>query len=161
MSGGNRKTLFHTFLKRDEAHDIIDLAKESVMDITREGVLVLDKELNVLYANQTVLNRYPTIMHLETEREREQLARLVKVEDSVFEKSGFCVEVHVSRLADEGMIKGYLIRTFDLSEKNACTSEIEALKEAAELAKQEKNALITTMSHEIRTPMTAIMENYL
>jgi len=157
MSGGNRKTLFHTFLKRNDMQDIVDLAKENLMDNTREGILVLDKELNVIYANPTVLKRYSTIMQLETEREREQLARMVKAENGVFEKAGFCVDVHVTKLVEDGMLKGYLIRTFDMSAMNECTNEIQVLKEEAEKANREKDALIVNMSHEIRTPMNAIM----
>lgn len=157
MSGENRKTLFHTFLKRNDGSDIVDLARENVMDNTREGVLVVDKDMQVVYANQTVMKRYPTIMHLETEREREQLAGIIKAEKGVFEKAGFCVDVHVSKLTEDGTLKGYLIRTFDMSVMNEYTNEIQLLKEDAEKANQEKNALIANMSHEVRTPMNAIL----
>lgn len=157
MSGENRKTLFHTFLKRNDGSDIVDLARENVMDNTREGVLVVDKDMQVVYANQTVMKRYPTIMHLETEREREQLAGIIKAEKGVFEKAGFCVDVHVSKLTEDGTLKGYLIQTFDMSVMNEYTNEIQLLKEDAEKANQEKNALIANMSHEVRTPMNAIL----
>lgn len=157
MSGENRKTLFHTFLKRNDGSDIVDLAREDVMDNTREGVLVVDKDMQVVYANQTVMKRYPTIMHLETEREREQLAGIIKAEKGVFKKAGFCVDVHVSKLTEDGTLKGYLIRTFDMSVMNEYTNEIQLLKEDAEKVNQEKNALIANMSHEVRTPMNAIL----
>lgn len=157
MSGENRKTLFHTFLKRNDGSDIVDLARENVMDNTREGVLVVDKDMQVVYANQTVMKRYPTIMHLETEREREQLAGIIKAEKGVFKKAGFCVDVHVSKLTEDGTLKGYLIRTFDMSVMNEYTNEIQLLKEDAEKVNQEKNALIANMSHEVRTPMNAIL----
>ena len=157
MPGGNRKTLFHTFLKRNDALDIVDLAKEVAMDDSKEGLLVVDKDMKVLYANQTMLGRYPTIMNLETEREQEQLAQIIKAEEGVFQKAGFCVEIHVSKLKESGELKGYLVRTFDLSGINAYKDEIGQLKEEAEKANQEKDTFIANMSHEIRTPMNAIM----
>jgi len=157
MSGENRKTLFHTFLKRNDASDIVGLARENIMDNTREGLLVVDKDMQVLYANQTVLNRYPAIMHLETERERELLAQMINSGDSVLQKDGFQVEIRVSKLTKDGTFKGYLVRTFDMSAMNEYKNEIQLLKEEAEKANQEKNALIANMSHEVRTPMNAIL----
>ena len=82
--------------KRYGLLDTVILAKENIMDNTKEGLLVVDTEFNVLYANQTVLNRYPTIMNLETERERELLVQMIKNGEGVFQKDGFYVEIRVS-----------------------------------------------------------------
>jgi len=143
--------------KRYGLLDTVILAKENIMDNTKEGLLVMDTEFNVLYANQTVLNRYPTILHLETERERELLAQMVKAGEGVFQKDGFYVEVRVSKLIEGNALRGYLIWTFDMSFINEYTNEILHLKDEAEKANQAKSTFLANMSHEIRTPMNAIL----
>jgi len=151
------KKLVSKNTKRYGLSDTLNLARENIMDNTREGLLVLDAEYHVLYANHTALKRYPSIMNLETEREQELLAELVKAGDGVFEKAGFHVEIRVSELMEGNVLKGYLVRTFDITFINEYTDEISLLKEEAEKANQEKNTFLANMSHEIRTPMNAIL----
>lgn len=143
--------------KRYGVSDTLNLAKENIMDNTREGLLVLDTEYNVVYANHTVLKRYPSIMNLDTEHERELLVQLAKAGEHVFEDEGFRVEIRASELMEGNMLRGYLIRTFDVAFINEYIDEISLLKEEAETANQEKNAFLANMSHEIRTPMNAIL----
>lgn len=143
--------------KRYGLLDTVILAKENIMDNTKEGLLVVDTEFNVLYANNTVLNRYPSIMSLETEREREELVQLVKEGEGVFQKDDFYVEIRVSKLIEGNALRGYLIWTFDMSFINEYTNEILHLKDEAEKANQAKSTFLANMSHEIRTPMNAIL----
>lgn len=137
--------------------DTVILAKENIMDNTKEGLLVLDAEYNVLYANNTVIKRYPTIMNLETDRERELLIQMIREGEGVFQKDGFYVEVRVSELSEGNALRGYLIWTFDMSFINEYTNEILHLKDEAEKANQAKSTFLANMSHEIRTPMNAIL----
>ncbi|MBQ8278653.1 MAG: response regulator [Roseburia sp.] len=143
--------------KRYGLLDTVILAKENIMDNTKEGLLVVDTEFNVLYANNTVLNRYPSIMNLETERERNLLMQMIKNGEGVFQQDGFYVEVRVSELSEGNALRGYLIWTFDMSFLNEYTNEILQLKDEAEKANQAKTTFLANMSHEIRTPMNAIL----
>ncbi|MBR5128211.1 MAG: response regulator [Roseburia sp.] len=143
--------------KRYGLLNTVVLAKENIMDNTKEGLLVVDTEYNVLYANDTVKNRYPSIMNLETERERDALIQLIKDGEGVFKKDGFYVEIRVSELREENTLRGYLVWTFDMSFLNEYTNEILQLKDEAEKANQAKTTFLANMSHEIRTPMNAIL----
>ncbi len=137
--------------------DTVILAKENIMDNTKEGLLVVDTDFNVLYANSTVTRRYPAIMNLETEEEKNALIQLVKEREGVYKKEGYYVEIRVSDIREENILRGYLIWTFDMSFLNEYTNEILHLKDKAEKADEEKTAFLTNVSREIRTPMNTIV----
>ena len=114
--------------KRYGLLDTVILAKENIMDNTKEGLLVVDTDFNVLYANSTVTKRYPTIMKLETEEEKAGLIQLVKEREGVYKKEGYYVEIRVSDIREDNILRGYLIWTFDMSFLNEYTNEILHLK---------------------------------
>lgn len=138
--------------------DTVILAKENIMDNTKEGLIVVDTDFNVLYANSTVTRRYPTIMNLETDEEKEALVQLVKEGEGVYKKEGFYVEIRVSEIREDNILRGYLIWTFDMSFLNEYTNEILHLKDKAEKADEEKTAFLANVSREIRIPMNIIVD---
>lgn len=143
--------------KRYGLLDTVIMAKENIMDNTQEGLMVVDTELNVLYANDSVLNSYPSIASQETEHEREVLAQIIKDGEGVFQKDGHNAEIRVSKLIEGNAVRGYLLWIFDMTFLNEYTNEILQLKDEAEKANQAKSTFLANMSHEIRTPMNAIL----
>ncbi len=138
--------------------DTVVLAKENIMDNTKEGLIVVDTDFNVLYANSTIIRRYPAIMNMETEQEKEGLVQLIKEGEGVYRKDGLYVEIRVSDIREGNILRGYLVWTFDMSFLNEYTNEILHLKDKAEKADEEKTAFLANVSREIRIPMNTIVD---
>lgn len=143
--------------KRYGLLDAVIMAEENIMDNTQEGLMVVDTEYNVLYANDSVLNTYPSIAGLETEEEKATLIQIIKDGEGVFQKDGHNAELRVSKLIEGNAVRGYLIWVFDMTFLNEYTNEIIKLKDEAENANRAKSTFLANMSHEIRTPMNAIL----
>ena len=121
----------------------IGLAKENMMDDTKTGVLIVDAQYHVVYANQSVKNRYPSVLNMESDKEKEALGQLIKKGNGAFQKDGLDVELSVSEIMEEGVLRGYLILAADMSDMHRYEEEVHLLKDEAKWAKQEKDRLLT------------------
>lgn len=136
----------------------LELARENIVESTREGVIVVDTNYHIVYANTSITNRYPDIYQVNYDiQRRKELLNMFRKPESVQKFSEGNFEIRISELYDDKKLRGYMAWIFDMAFINEYTDEILRLKEQAEEANKAKSVFLANMSHEIRTPMNAIL----
>lgn len=143
------------FSKRQK---LLQLAEKCIVGSSREGLIIMDTEYRVLYANQIVLEKYPDIINVQDEEVYEGLVRICAEEESIYKKGEESYEIRVIKLCESGTLRGYMAWIHDMSFVNQYTNEIVALKDKAETAAKEKTEFLEHVSEEIRTPMNIIFD---
>ena len=149
-------TIVFILIKQVGLGDTVQLAKASIADNTREGLIVVDNYYNVLYANKVVTNEYPNIYDMKAE-ERDSFKKIFFEKEAVLNWKDKHKEVRISEIYEDTKLRGHLAWIFDMSFIDSYTDEILRLKEEAEAANAAKSTFLANMSHEIRTPMNAIL----
>ena len=137
--------------------DTIQLAKDHVLEDTKDGLIVVDrKKKEVLYSNPMAKNLVPEI---DSENPQNAIKRIFMNDENVFEQDGRHYEIRLSEIkgSEQDNIRGYLAWIFDMTFINQYTNEMIRLKEESEQASHAKTNFLAHMSHEIRTPMNAIV----
>lgn len=140
--------------------DTMELAREKIVENTKDGLVILDASYNLLYANDVARTLFPDI-NSRASRE-EQIGEIFKENEreAVVDIDGRNYEIRVSRIEDDNhaeTVRGYLAWIFDMSFVNHYTEEMIRLRQEAEKANLAKTSFLAHMSHEIRTPMNAII----
>ncbi|MDO4203113.1 MAG: ATP-binding protein [Selenomonadaceae bacterium] len=139
-------------------YDIVRAAKDSVIENTAEGVIVLDKDMRVSYSNKAADILLP---HMKPE----QLASWILAEGAIDDTGGSTnlniagrtYSARLQNLSHEQVDKGYFITLVDITDMVTKAEQMRQLKERAEQANRAKSIFLANMSHEIRTPMNAIV----
>lgn len=140
--------------------DTMELAREKIIENTKDGLVILDTSYNLLYANDVARALFPDINQAES-REK-QIKEIFKENprEAVVDIEGRSYEIRVSRIEDDNnadTVRGYLAWIFDMTFVNHYTEEMIRLRQEAEKANLAKTSFLAHMSHEIRTPMNAII----
>ncbi len=139
-------------------YDIVRAAKDSVIENTAEGVIVLDKDMRISYSNKAAELLMP---HMKPE----QLASWILAEGAIDDTGGSTnlniagrtYSARLQNLSHELVDKGYFITLVDITDMVTKAEQMRQLKERAEQANRAKSIFLANMSHEIRTPMNAIV----
>lgn len=138
-------------------YDTIQMAKENIVENNNEGVLVVDREYNFLYANPTAVALFPDLEAKEDFMINNVINKVFSDGNRVFQRGDRHYEVRTSEIKEGRMHRGYMAWIFDMTFINSYTNEMITLKEEAEQANRSKTTFLTNMSHEIRTPMNSIL----
>lgn len=129
--------------------DTMDLAKEHVIDEFTDGLLVLNKYHQLIYANPQILVIYPDFSRENQDRIIEKLEYLClnKKQLSLNQR---VYEVHEKDIVKGSAFYGKLLIVRDITEIYEYTIKLEN-------ANQAKTDFLARMSHEIRTPINAVL----
>lgn len=146
--------------------DTMQIASDNVMDYAGQGLVVVGKTGNFVYANPTAEKIFPELKG--GQQEKALLASLFdgvdknNTEQKIIRRDNIIYEINYSVLKERGEpddknANGYMAWIFDKTREYNHTRELERLREEAENANQAKTIFLAKMSHEIRTPMNGIM----
>lgn len=136
--------------------DALSLVKENVMDEFAEGLLVIDQDENMLYANAKVQTIFSELKRGDSEAAREQLHKLCMTDQQLLFGNNI-YEIYEKEIVKDGRLYGEMFVVRDVTESYNHAIELEKQTEIARKANQAKSDFLARMSHEIRTPINAIL----
>lgn len=139
--------------------DTVQLAKERVLEDTRDGLVIVDeKQTQVLYANPIARSLLP---RLQNGSDSDIVDEIFGQQENILERDGHRYEIRISEVMGNGKgthePQAYIAWIFDMTFISQYTNEMIRLKEASEQASIAKTNFLAHMSHEIRTPMNTIV----
>ena len=136
--------------------DIVDIAKESAIEGFQEGVLVVDKRYNYIYANKTALDNFFEIIGDKARSNNEEIKKMFFCDSGIIQKKKNQYKIEKYKLIGDKDIQYYIVWIINISEMVENNKKILQLKDIAEKSEKAKDQFINNMSHEIRTPMNSI-----
>lgn len=148
--------LLLVLITRYDLLDALSLVKENVMDEFAEGLLVIDQNDNLLYANSKVQTIFSDLKEGNSEKAKEQLHNLCLTEQKlVFGNNIY--EIYEKEIVKDRRLYGKMFVVRDVTESYNYAVELEKQTEIARKANQAKSQFLAKMSHEIRTPINVIL----
>ena len=137
--------------------DLVQNAKEAVIESMDEGIIVSDNQMQFLYANPAACELFPDMRLGEGQISESEIQAIYEQTGTVIDLKDKSYEIRNAEIRDDVMVRGYMISVIDVTDVMAQTNLMKELKEKAENASRVKSAFLANMSHEIRTPMNAIL----
>lgn len=129
--------------------DTVDLAKARIIDEFADGVLVMDKDSQLLYFNPQIKNIYPEFDR-ENCREILETLEVLYRDKQQLSVNGHVYEIYEKEIIKESDIYGRMLVIRDITDIYGYTIQLEKSNRA-------KSDFLAKMSHEIRTPINAVL----
>lgn len=139
--------------------EVLQNAKEQVADNMNVGLLIFDENYSFLEANQFMWKHYPNMAEFSSYLDaREDFQEVVRGERNKLEWEDRVYSCYRSEVRSKsGVLDGYVITAYDITEIENYAREQESLKEKAEKANEQKTKFLANVTHEIRTPLNTIL----
>lgn len=168
---------FLVCIKKYHMFDLEQNAKEYVLDNSNEGILIVNRQNEILYYNEKIADIFPEIKTsrmleeiLSDNKEKVDIYNKCKNNFSNYEhdknrKNSFEFKLNdknyqlfMTGFCDKNNeMSGYFIEVDDLTKEYENMQELARLTKAANRANRSKSEFLANMSHEIRTPINAIL----
>ena len=143
-------------IRKYELFDLVQDAKNYIIDNLEQGIVVVDHDLNIIYTNPWAA-KVVTNKRLLSYLSMDKITYALEHPGTTITYNDRTLEVCISPFNNQTHTSGYLILLIDITEISRQAQQMKRLKEKAEEANRAKSAFISNLSHEIRTPMNAII----
>ena len=139
--------------------EVIQNAKALVADNMDLGLLIFDTEEHFLEANQFMEKHFPEVWETpDFVKECEEFHDVMTGKRSKILWKGRNYNCQKSEVRTQsGVLIGYALAVYDITDLEEYSHQLEILKEEAEKANAQKTKFLTNVTHEIRTPMNTIL----
>ncbi|MCM1123187.1 MAG: ATP-binding protein [Eubacterium sp.] len=151
------------YLYKDKLLETLSMAQDQAIDELSSGLVVLDRDNNLIYCNKKARELYSFDNISSLSRIFEELDDCI-IEKRNIEHDNKVYEVNSRLLTKQNAYFGKMYVFDDITDsfryaKNAQEQAeiMKGLKERAEAANQAKSTFVSNITHEIRTPMNAIV----